>query len=127
MIKIKKIKNEKDLELTILSEIEFILTQFGKGFTFVGSEYKINNYYIDILLFNIELNSYVVLELKTRKLKPEDKAQVEMYMKLVDENLKKSHHNKTIGVIISKKQDKFIASFVKTNDLIPLTYEVINK
>ncbi len=123
----KMINNEKDLELTILSEIEFILTQLGKGFFFIGSQYKINNYYIDILLFNIELNSYVVVELKVRKLKVEDKAQVEMYMKLVDENIKKSTQNKTIGIIISKEQDKFVANFIKSDKLIPLTYELINK
>lgn len=130
IIKVNKniiIKNEKDLELTILSEIEFILTQLGKGFTFVGSQYKIKNYYIDILLFNIELNCYVVVELKTRKLKVEDKAQVESYMKLVDDNLKKGFHNKTIGIIISKEQDIYVASFIRNNDLIPLTYELINK
>ena len=51
----KEIISEKDLELTILSEIEFILTQLGIGYTFVGSQYKINNYYIDILLFNIKV------------------------------------------------------------------------
>ena len=93
IIKVNKnqiIKTEKDLELTILSKIEFILTQLGKGFCFIGSQYKISNYYIDILLFNIELNCYVVIELKTRRLKVEDKAQVEMYMKLVDENIKKA-------------------------------------
>ena len=123
----KMINNEKDLELTILSEIEFILTQLGKGFCFIGSQYKINNYYIDILLFNIELNSYVVVELKVRKLKVEDKAQVEMYMKLVDENIKKATQNKTIGIIISKEQDKFVANFIKSDKLISLTYELINK
>lgn len=123
----KEIKNEKDLELTILSEIQFILTQLGKGFCFIGSQYKINNYYIDILLFNIELNAYVVVELKTRKLKVEDKSQVEMYMKLIDENLKKSTHNKTIGIIISKEQEDYVVNFVRNSDLIPLTYELINK
>jgi predicted nuclease of restriction endonuclease-like (RecB) superfamily len=122
----KIIKSEKDLELTILSEITFVLTQLGRGFAFIGNQYKINNYYIDILLFNIELNSYVVIELKTRRLKVEDKAQVEMYMKLVDENIKKSTQNKTIGIIISKEQDDYVANFVRSNDLIPLTYEVIN-
>ena len=122
----KIINNEKDLEITILSEIEFILTQLGKGFCFIGSQYKINNYYIDILLFNYEFNSFVVVELKTRKLKVEDKAQVEMYMKLVDENLKKSTQNKTIGIIISKEQDNYVASFVRSNDLIPLIYELID-
>ena len=64
----KMINNEKDLELTILSEITFVLTQLGRGFAFIGNQYKISNYYIDILLFNIELNSYVVVELKVRKL-----------------------------------------------------------
>lgn len=129
IIKVDKnqiIKSEKDLELTILSKIEFILTQLGKGFCFIGSQYKINNYYLDILLFNIELNSYIVVELKTRKLKVEDKAQVEMYMKLVDENIKKSTQNKTIGIIISKEQDDYVANFVRSNDLIPLTYKAIN-
>lgn len=90
----KRIRSEKDLEITILSQIEFILTQLGNDYTFVGSQYKIKNYYIDILLFNIKSNSYVVVELKLRKLKIEDKVQVEMYMKLVDDNLKEVHHNK---------------------------------
>ena len=72
------------------------------------------------------MNSYVVVELKVRKLKVEDKAQVEMYMKLVDENIKKSTQNKTIGIIISKEQDKFVATFIKS-DKLPLTYELINK
>lgn len=68
----------------------------------------------------------MVVELKTRKLKVEDKAQVEMYMRLVDENLKKATQNKTIGIIISKEQDGYVACFVRSNDLIPLTYELIN-
>ena len=68
-----------------------------------------------------------MVELKVRKLKVEDKAQVEMYMKLVDENIKKSTQNKTIGIIISKEQDDYVANFVRNNDLIPLTYEVSNK
>ena len=123
----KTIKSEKDLELTILSKIEFILTQLGKGFCFIGSQYKINNYYIDILLFNIELYSYVVVELKTRKLKVEDKAQVKMYMRLVDENLKKATQNKTIGIIISKEQEDYVVNFVRSNDLIPLIYEIVRK
>ncbi len=130
IIKVDKnqiIKTEKDLELTILSKIEFILTQLGKGFCFIGSQYKISNYYIDILLFNIELNCYVVVELKVRKLKVEDKAQTERYMKFVEENIKKATQNKTIGIIISKEQDKFVINFIKSDKLIPLTYELINK
>lgn len=61
-----------------------------------------------------------------RKLKPEDKAQTEMYMNLVNNNLKKSFHNKTIGIIISKEQDEYIANFVRSNNLIPLEYTMDN-
>lgn len=120
----KIIKSEKDLELTIMLEIEYILTQLGKGFCFIGSQVKIKNYFIDILLFNIELNNYVVVELKMEKLKVEDKAQIQKYMKLVDEILKKSMHNNTMGIIISKEQNDFVVNIVKSEKVVPLTYEL---
>ena len=120
----KQIKNEKDLELTILSEISFILNQLGTGYAFIDNQYKIKNHNIDLLLFNYKLNAFVVVELKIRKLKVEDKAQTEMYMKLVDENLKESHHSKTLGIIISKEQDGYVVNFIKSDSLIPLTYEL---
>lgn len=123
----KPIKNEKDLELTILSELTFILTQFGKGYAFIGNQVKIDKYYIDILLFNLELNSYVVVELKLRELRKEDKSQIEFYMKLVDQKLKKSFYNNTLGIIISKEQDIYVANFVRSDNLIPLTYKIIKK
>lgn len=67
------------------------------------------------------------MELKLRTLKKEDKAQIEFYMNLVDEQVKESYHNKTIGIIISKKQDKFIAEFVGSDEVIPLTYQTVSK
>ena len=81
-------------------------------------------YFIDILLFNIEMNCYVVLELKLRSLKKEDKAQMEFYMNLVDEQVKRPFHNRTIGIIISKESDEFIVNFIRSNDIIPLYYEL---
>ena len=74
-------------------------------------------------LFNIKLNCYVVVELKLRSLKKEDKAQIEYYMKLVDEQIKEVYHNKTIGIIISKESDKLIVNFIKREDIIPISYE----
>ena len=76
------------------------------------------------MLFNIEFNCYVIVELKLRELKKEDKAQIEFYMKLVDEQIKKPFHNKTIGIIISKESDNFIVNFVRSEDVIPLSYEL---
>ncbi len=105
-------------------------SELGKGFAFIGNEYKINygnkNYYIDMLLFNIEVNAYVVVELKLRELKKEDKAQVEFYIKMIDKKLKRDFHNKTIGIIVTKEQDKFIVSFVSKENIIPITYQLIN-
>jgi len=85
-----KILKEKDLELKILAKLQNFFTELGEGYTLVGNQYKIrygnNNYRIDILLFNVELNSYVVVELKLRELKKEDKAQMEFYMGIVIRN-----------------------------------------
>ena len=123
-----EVKNEHDLELSILANLDYFFKQLGNGFLYAGHQYKINdgknNYYIDILLFNYELNCFIVVELKTRSLRKEDKAQIQFYMKLVDEIIKKPFHNKTIGIIISKESDNFIVNFVKSNDIIPLYYEL---
>ena len=123
-----KIKNEHDLELSILANLDFFFKQLGEGFLYAGHQYKINdgknNYYIDILLFNLKLNCYVIVELKLRSLKKEDKAQIEYYMKLIDEQIKEVHHNKSIGIIISKESDKLIINFIKREDIIPLNYEL---
>ena len=65
-----------------------------------------------------------MIELKLRSLGKEDKSQIEFYMKLVDEQVKKTFHNKTMGIIISKESDNFIVNFVKSEDIIPLYYEL---
>ncbi len=122
----QKIESEKDLELIILSQLKNFFSQLGNGFTLVGNQYKLvynnKNYFIDILLFNYKLNSFIVVELKLRELQKEDKGQIEFYMDIVDKEIKEAFHNKTIGIIISKKQDKFIAEFVGSDEIIPLTY-----
>jgi len=121
--------NEKDLEFLILTQLTSFFNQLGNGYSLVGIEYKLTfgnrNYYVDMLLFNINMNCYIVVELKIKPLKKEDKGQVEFYMNLVDKNIKKPIHNKTIGLIITKEQDKLVANFVShDNNIIPLTYEL---
>lgn len=125
------IKTESDLELKLLSKLSFFFNQLGEGFALIDNQYKISdgskNYYIDILLFNYKLNCFIVVELKLWELRKEDKGQIEYYMKLVDENVKEAFHNKTLGIIISKYQDKYIASFVGSESIIPLTYILNSK
>ena len=123
-----EVASEHDLELNILANLDFFFKQLGNGFLYAGHQYKIsdgkNSYYIDILLFNYKMNAFVVVELKLRSLRKEDKAQMEFYMKLVDEQVKEVYHNKTIGIIISKESDEFIVNFVRQEDIIPLSYEI---
>ena len=124
-----EVKTEHDLELNILANLDFFFKQLGNGFTYVGHQYKLtknnHNYYIDILLFNIELNCYVIVELKLRSLKKEDKLKIEFYMNLVDELIKKPFHNKTIGLLITKESDVFVVNFVRGDSIIPLDYKLI--
>ena len=123
-----EVKNEHDLELNILANLDFFFKQLGQGFTYVAHQYKLvkdnHNYFVDILLFNYEFNAFVIIELKLRSLRKEDKAQIQFYMNLVDEQVKRPFHNKTIGIIISKESDKFIVNFIRGNDIIPLYYEL---
>lgn len=125
-----KVENEKDLEKLIYSQLSYVFMQLGNDFTWVGNQYKISdgnkNYYIDMLLYNINYNCYVVVEIKCRTLKKEDKGQTEFYMTLVDKYKKRANNNPTIGIIITREQDKFVANFVKSEKLVPLTYELVN-
>ncbi len=125
-----KVENEKDLEKLIYSQLSYVFMQLGNDFTWVGNQYKISdsnkNYYIDMLLYNINYNCYVVVEIKCRTLKKEDKGQIEFYMTLVDKYKKRANNNPTIGIIITREQDKFVANFVKSEKLVPLTYELVN-
>ena len=128
-LKDKEIKSESDLEKLIYSQLSCVFLQLGKGFTWVGNQYKVSdgnkNYFIDMLLYNVKYNCYVVVEIKCRKLKKEDKGQVEFYMNLVDNFVKEPSNNPTIGIIITKDQDKFVANFVRSEKLVPLTYKFV--
>lgn len=96
---------------------------------FIGSEYKINignTYnYIDLLLFNIDYNYYVVVELKVAELKKEHIGQIQVYMNYIDDNLKKINQNKTIGIIISKQDNKYVIKYCSDKRIISRVYELI--
>ena len=107
--------SEKVLQKIILEDIPSFLDELGNGFTFIRNEYKIKiggNYdYIDLLLYNYEFNCFVVVELKVTKLKKEHIGQIEVYMNYIDKNLKKSAQDKTISIILCRKDNKFIMEY----------------
>ena len=121
--------SEEMLKKMILENIEDFLTELGEDFTFIKSEYKIkldNRYnYIDILLFNIEYNCYVVVELKVTELKKEHIGQIEFYMNYIDNYIKKDKQDKTVGIIIIKKDNKFVMEYCSNKKIFNTTYELV--
>ncbi len=125
---VKKEINEYALKQLILNNLDNFLAQLGIGFTYVGNEYKIkigNTYnYIDLLLFNIEYNCYVVIELKTTELKKEHIGQIQVYMNYINDNLRKINKDKTIGIIICKQDNKYVIKYCSDERIISRQYEL---
>ena len=119
--------DEKLLHELIIEHLENFYLELGIGYTFVGSEYKLGNHRCDLLLFNLEYLGYVVIELKIRKLEPKDIGQITHYMNYIDRNLKKDKFNKTIGIIITKEDDKFVLSYCSNKNVYNTTYKLVNK
>ena len=121
--------NEKVLYQLILEDIESFMKELGNGFCFIGSEYKIkigdNFHKIDLLLFNIKYNSYVVVELKVCELRKEHIGQIEVYMNYIDKNIKKISQDKTIGIIICRKNNKYVIEYCSDNRIISREYELV--
>ena len=112
-------KNEKlteyALHQSILENMEDFLKELGVGFAFIGSEVKIklgDRYnYIDFLLFNYIYNCFVVIELKVTEMKAEYIGQVIKYVNYVDKNIKEVYNEPTVGVIICKKENKYVMEY----------------
>lgn len=133
-ILIKNIHNyteiiEKILQKLVLEDISLFMKELGDSFSFIDNEYKIkigDRYnYIDLLLFNIEFNCYVVVELKVTELKKEHIGQIQVYMNYIDKNLKKINQDKTIGIIICKKENKYVIEYSSDARIITRTYELL--
>ena len=124
-----KLISEKILKQLIIEDIECFLQELGNQFCFVKSEYKIkigNNYnYIDLLLYNIEFNCYIVVELKITELKKEHIGQIQVYMNYIDDNLKKVNQDKTIGIIICKQDNKYVIKYCSDDRIIAREYELV--
>ena len=122
--------SEYALKEAILNNLDNFLKQLGNGFSYIGNEYKIkmgSNYnYIDLLLFNTEYNCYVVIELKVTELKKEHIGQIQVYMNYIDKVVKKPYHDKTIGIIISKKNNQFIIEYCSDERIFAREFKITN-
>ena len=125
----KEIISEKVLQQLVLDDLDSFLKELGNSFCYVANEYKIkigNTYnYIDLLLYNYEFNCFVVVELKVTELKKEHIGQIEVYMNYIDKNLRTVTQDKTIGIIICKKDNKFIMEYCSDTRILAKEYKLV--
>ena len=121
--------SEKILKKLILEDMDSFLTALGNGFCYIRKEYKIklgDRYnYIDLLLYNIDFNCYVVIELKVTELKKEHIGQIQVYMNYIDNNLRRINQDKTIGIIICRKDNKYVIEYCSDDRIIAREYELV--
>ena len=124
-----EIISEKLLQKLILEDIPTFLKELGTGFTFIDNEYKIklgDRYnYIDLLLYNIKYRCYVVVELKVTELNSNHTGQIQKYMNYIDKNIKSIEDNETVGIIICKRDNRYVIEFCSDDRIIAREYELI--
>ena len=109
--------SEEKLAKIIRKELEIFLLELGCGYTYAGKEVRMGESYCDLLFFNYEFNCFVVIELKTRKIKKEDIGQLEYYINYVDENMKKENFNPTIGVLVAKEGNYLVMKYCTNKNI----------
>lgn len=116
----EKIKTEKELKNQMINHIIQFLTELGPGFSLVGREYKLTtptkeDFFIDILMYHTKVHAYVVIEVKVGKLHPSDFGQLVFYVNALDRLEKTDRDDPTIGLLLCKDADKFVAETTLIN------------
>lgn len=106
---------ERDVEQALVRDVTRLLLELGTGFAFLGNQYHLNvggdDFYIDLLFYNINLRCYVVIELKTGDFKPEYAGKLNFYLSAVDGILKKEQDNPSIGLLLCKSKNNVVAEY----------------
>ena len=121
----ENIKNEKELKNQLIDNIIKFLNELGPGFSLVGKEYKLvtptnKEFYIDLLMYHTKIHAYIVIEVKIGEFKPEDLGQLMFYVNAIDELEKTDIDDNTIGLLLCKDADKFVAETTLKNSLMKL-------
>lgn len=106
---------ERDIEQALVRDVTKLLLELGTGFAFLGNQYHLNvggdDFYIDLLFYNLNLRCYVVIELKSGEFKPEYAGQLNFYLSAVDGILKKEQDNPSIGLLLCKSKNDLVAEY----------------
>ena len=114
-LQLEKGARERDIEKQLTEKISDFLVALGKGFAFVGRQYKLTvsdrDFYLDLLFYHLELRCFVVIELKAVDFEPEFTGKLNFYLSAVDDQLKKEQDNPTIGILLCMQKDKLMAEY----------------
>jgi predicted nuclease of restriction endonuclease-like (RecB) superfamily len=114
---------EKELRKSIVANIRDFILEFGKDFTFVGEEYRVQvgnkDFHIDLLFYNRELHCLVAIELKVTDFKPEHLGQLEFYLEALDRDVKKPSENPSVGLILCAGKDDMVVEYALSRSLSP--------
>ena len=124
---------ERDIERQLVSHITKYLLEMGSGFAFVAQQKHFevgdSDFYADLILYNIQLHAYVVIELKATPFKPEYMGQLNFYINVVDDTLRGEYDNKTIGLLLCNGGDKVVAQYALSGYEQPISvsdYQLTN-
>ena len=116
--------DERELQKELVDKISDFLLELGEGFAYIGKEYHLNingdDFYIDLLFYNLNLHSYIVIELKAEKFKPEHLGQLNFYVTAVNRELKTDRDNATIGLLICKDKNDIVCEYSLEQILQPI-------
>ena len=124
---------ERDIEQALVKDVTKLLLELGTGFAFLGNQFHLNvggdDFYIDLLFYNLNLRCYVVIELKTGEFKPEYAGQLNFYLSAVDGILKKDSDYPSIGLLLCKSKNDLVAEYALKDMSKPMgvsAYKVTN-
>lgn len=115
---------EKDLHSALMNNMKKFILDLGQDFIFMGSEYRLqvgmNDFYIDLLFFERELQCMVAFEIKTTEFKPEYRGQLEFYLEALDRDVRKPHENPSIGILLCKTADIRVVEYAMSRNISPM-------
>lgn len=122
-LNLPNVHTEQDLQRSIVSNLKNFILEFGRDFTFVGQEYRLqvgkNDYFIDLLFFHRELHCLVMFELKIDDFKPEYLGKLNFYLEALDRDVRKPDENPSVGIILCKSKDDEVVEYALSRNLSP--------
>ncbi len=114
---------ERDLRRSIIANLKQFILEFGKDFTFMGEEYRVQvgntDFFIDLLFYNRALSCLVAVELKVGRFKPEHIGQLNFYLEALNRDVRKQNENPSVGLILCTYKDDTVVEYALSSNLSP--------